>query len=105
MSASAGGSPRSSRTAAAHASGRFGRQQPARDPVLDQLGPGAGVAHERRRAERHALDRHEPERLLLGGQQRQVERPHHLGHVVALAEEVHRIADPQLVDQSSSSRR
>ena len=68
-------------------------------PSCDQLGAGAGEAHERRRAERHALDGDEPERLVPGGQQRQVERAHHLGHVVALAEEVHGWPDSELVDQ------
>ena len=83
----------------AHASGSLRRQRSAGYAVVDQLGPGPDVAHQRRRAQRHALHRDQPEGLLPGGQQGQVERAQDLGHVVALPEEVHGVAHAELADQ------
>ena len=73
----------------------LGRQQAAGDAVLHQLGPAAHVGDQQRRSHGHALQHHVGERLVPGGEQRQVERPQQGGHVAAPAEEVDGFAHAQ----------
>jgi hypothetical protein len=75
------------------------REKPPRDAVLHDLRAATDFGDKNGRAHGEALQHAVGERLVPGGQQRQIEHPENLRDVLAVAEEMHRVAGGQLIDE------
>jgi len=71
------------------------RHEHTRPTAVQDLGRTGGVGRHDRHSGGHRLEQREPESLAVRRQEKEVESRQESGHIVAMAEEVHRLRDPE----------